>query len=127
MKNYKIVNVYSGYSEMSINRGIDEVVGNSLKEVCIELLEEKKDSFIEDKEEGEEVDLSYFEEFVNVWGVKDKLGSIGDGEEGYDLIIEEGNEWYDKVDNYDNWSEDEWNEWVKFCSDGFEFDEEGKI
>ena len=39
MKNYKIVNVYSGYSEMSINKGIDEVVGNSLKEVCIELLE----------------------------------------------------------------------------------------
>ena len=74
MKNYEIVNVYSGYSEMSINRGIDEVVGNSLKEVCIELLEEKKDSFIE---EGEEVDLSYFEEFVNVWGVKGKLGSIG--------------------------------------------------
>lgn len=127
MKNYKIVNVYSGYSEMSINRGIDEVVGNSLKEVCIELLEEKKDSFIEDGEEDGEVDLSYFEEFVNVWGVKDKLGSVGDGEEGYDLIIEEGNEWYDKVDNYDNWSEEEWNEWVKFNSDGFEFDEEGKI
>ena len=127
MKNYKIVNVYSGYSEMSINRGIDEVVGNSLKEVCIELLEEKKDSFIEDGEEDGEVDLSYFEEFVNVWGVKDKIGSVGDGEEGYDLIIEEGNEWYDKVDNYDNWSEEEWNEWVKFNIDGFEFDEEGKI
>ena len=127
MKNYKIVNVYSGYSEMSINRGIDEVVGNSLKEVCIELLEEKKDSFIEDGEKDGEVDLSYFEEFVNVWGVKDKIGSVGDGEEGYDLIIEEGNEWYDKVDNYDNWSEEEWNEWVKFNIDGFEFDEEGKI
>ena len=127
MKNYKIVNVYSGYGEMSINRGIDEVVGNSLKEVCIELLEEKKDSFIEDGEEDGEVDLSYFEEFVNVWGVKDKIGSVGDGEEGYDLIIEEGNEWYDKVDNYDNWSEEEWNEWVKFNIDGFEFDEEGKI
>lgn len=121
MKNFKIVNVYSGYSEMSINSGIDEVMGNSLKEVCIELLEEKKDYSVE---EGY---LDYFEEFVNVWGVKGKLGTIGDGEEGYDLIIEEGNEWYDKVDNYDNWSEEEWNEWVKFNSDGLEFDEEGKI
>ena len=120
-KKYKVVNVYSGYGEMSINRGIDEVVGNSLKEVCIELLEEKKDSSIENDE-----DLSYFEEFVNMWFVKDKLGSIGDGEEGYDLIIEEGNEWYDKVDNYDNWSEEEWDKWVKF-NDKFKWNEEGKI
>ena len=37
--------------------------------------------------------VSYFEEFVNCWGVEGKIGSVGDGEEGYDLIFEEGSEW----------------------------------
>ena len=74
MKNYKVVNVYSGYGEMSIE-GIDEVKGESLKDVCIKLLEEKKKRF--------EEDMSYFEEFVNCWGVEGKIGSVGDGEEGY--------------------------------------------
>ena len=126
MKNYKVVNVYSGYGEMSIN-GVDEVMGNSLKEVCIDLLEEKKDGFVDDCEEGEEVDLSYFEEFVNIWGVKGKVGSIGDGEEGYDLVIEEGSEWFEKIDRNEDWNDEEWNEWLKFNEDGMEFDEEGKI
>ena len=27
-----------------------------------------------------EEDMSYFEEFVNDWGVKGKLGMVGDGE-----------------------------------------------
>ena len=126
MKNYKVVNVYSGYGEMSIN-GVDEVMGNSLKEVCIDLLEEKKDGFVGDCEEGEEVDLSYFEEFVNIWGVKGKVGSIGDGEEGYDLVIEEGSEWFEKIDRNEEWNDEEWNEWLKFNEDGMKFDEEGKI
>ena len=126
MKNYKVVNVYSGYGEMSIN-GVDEVMGNSLKEVCIDLLEEKKDGFVGDCEEGEEVDLSYFEEFVNIWGVKGKVGSIGGGEEGYDLVFEEGSEWFEKIDRNDDWNDEEWNEWLKLNEDGLEFDEEGKI
>ena len=112
MKNYKIVNVYSGYGEMSIN-GVDEVKGKSLKDVCIKLLEEKKKRFEDGFGEGEEVDLSYFEEFVNCWGVEGKIGSVGDGEEGYDLIFEEGGEWYGKLDGYDDWNDKEWDKWMK--------------
>ena len=127
MKNYKIVNVYSGYGEMSIN-GVDDVKGKSLKEVCIKLLEEKKKRFEDDNgEEGEEVDLSYFEEFVNGWGVEGKIGSVGDGEEGYDLIFEEGGEWFDKLDGYDDWSDEEWNEWMKLNCEGLKFSVDGKI
>jgi hypothetical protein len=118
MKNYKIVGVYSGYSEMSIE-GVSEVKGKSLKDVCIDLLKEKKKMF--------EEDMSYFEEFVNDWGVKGKLGMVGDGEEGFDLIIEEGNEWYEKIDKNDDWSEEEWNEWVSFCGEGIKFEDSGKI
>ena len=118
MKNYKIVGVYSGYGEMSIE-GVSEVKGRSLKDVCIDLLKEKKKIF--------EEDMSYFEEFVNDWGVKGKLGMVGDGEEGFDLIIEEGNEWYEKIDKNDDWSEEEWNEWVSFCGEGIKFEDGGEI
>ena len=126
MKNYKVVNVYSGYGEMSIN-GVDEMMGESLKEVCIELLEEKKDRYVEDCEEGEKVDLSYFEEFVNCWGVEGKIGSVGDGEEGYDLVFEEGSEWFEKVDKYDDWNDKEWDEWDKLNCEGLKFSVDGKI
>ena len=91
-KKYKVVNVYSGYGEMDFN-GFDVVEGKSLKDVCIKLLEEKKKRFVDDCEEGEEINLSYFEEFVNCWGVEGKIGSVGDGEEGYDLVFEEGFKW----------------------------------
>ena len=119
MKNYKIVGVYSGYGEMSIE-GVSEVVkGKSLKDVCIDLLKEKKERF--------EEDMSYFEEFVNDWGVKGKIGCVGDGEEGYDLIFEEGSEWFNKIDNNDDWSEEDWNEWVEFNGEGWKFEDSGKI
>ena len=126
MKNYKIVNVYSGYGEMSIN-GVDEVKGKSLKDVCIKLLEEKKKRFEDGFGEGEEVDLSYFEEFVNCWGVEGKIGSVGDGEEGYDLIFEEGGEWYGKLDGYDDWNDKEWDKWMKLNCEELKFSVDGKI
>ena len=126
MKNYKIVNVYSGYGEMSIN-GVSNEKGKSLKDVCIKLLEEKKKRFVDDCGEDEEINLSYFEEFVNSWGVEGKIGSVGDGEEGYDLIFEEGGEWYDKLDGYDDWNDKEWNEWMELNCEGLKFSVDGKI
>ena len=119
-KKYKVVGVYSGYGEMSIE-GIDEVKGESLKDVCIKLLEEKKKRF--EDEDG----VSYFEEFVNCWGVEGKIGSVGDGEEGYDLIFEEGSEWYEKVDKNDDWNDKEWDEWMKLNCEGVKFEVDGKI
>lgn len=120
-KKYKVVNVYSGYGEMSIN-GVDEMMGESLKDVCIKLLEEKKKRFKED--EGED---SYFEEFVNCWGVEGKIGSVGDGEEGYDLVFEEGSEWFEKIDKSDDWNDKEWDEWMKLNCEGLKFEVDGKI
>ena len=94
-RKYKVVNVYSGYGEMSIN-GFEVVEGKSLKDVCISLLEEKKKRFVDDDS------VSYFEEFVNCWGVEGNVGSVGDGEEGYDLVFEEGSEWFEKVSRYND-------------------------
>ena len=119
-KKYKVVNVYSGYGEMSIN-GVDEMMGESLKDVCIKLLEEKKKRFVDDDS------VSYFEEFVNCWGVEGKIGSVGDGEEGYDLVFEEGSEWFEKVSRYNDWNDKEWNEWDKLNCEGLKFEVDGKI
>ena len=119
-KKYKVVNVYSGYGEMDFN-GFDVVEGKSLKDVCIKLLEEKKKRFEDDD------CVSYFEEFVNCWGVEGKIGSVGDGEEGYDLVFEEGSEWYEKIDRSDDWNDEELNEWMKLNSEGLMFEVDGKI
>ena len=118
MKKYKVVGVYSGYGEMSIE-GVEEVKGKSLKSVCVRLLKEKKKYFKEDKR--------YFEEFVNCWSVEGKIGSIGGGEEGYDLIFEEGSEWFEKVDRNDDWNEKEWDEWMKLNCEELKFDVIDKI
>ena len=119
-KKYKVVNVYSGYGEMDFN-GFDVVEGKSLKDVCIKLLEEKKKRF------KDEDSVSYFEEFVNCWGVEGKIGSVGDGEEGYDLIFEEGSEWFEKIDKSDDWNDKEWNEWMKLNCEELKFSVDGKI
>ena len=67
MKKYKVVGVYSGYGEMYI-KGVDVEEGKSLKDVCIKLLEGKKEFWKDD--------MSYFEEFVNCWGVEGNIGSL---------------------------------------------------
>ena len=119
-KKYKVVGVYSGYGEMDI-MGVDVDEGESLKDVCIKLLEEKKKRFEDDDS------VSYFEEFVNCWGVEGKIGSVGDGEEGYDLVFEEGSEWYEKIDKSDDWNDKEWDEWMKLNCEGLKFEVDGKI
>jgi len=118
MKKYKVVGVYSGYGEMDI-MGVDVEEGKSLKDVCIKLLEEKKEFWKDD--------MSYFEEFVNCWGVEGKIGSVGDGEEGYDLIFEEGSEWFEKIDKSDDWNDKEWDEWMKLNCEELKFSVDGKI
>ena len=119
-KKYKVVGVYSGYGEMDIN-GVDVVEGKSLKDVCIKLLEEKKKRFEDDDS------VSYFEEFVNCWGVEGKIGSVGDGEEGYDLIFEEGSEWFKKIDKSDDWNDKEWDEWMKLNCEELKFSVDGRV
>ena len=64
---------------------------------------------------------------MNGWGVEGKIGSVGDGEEGYDLIFEEGGEWYEKIDKSDDWNDKEWDEWMKLNSEGLMFEVDGKI
>ena len=117
MKKYKVVNVYSGYGEMSIN-GSCLMEGRNVESVCKKLLKEKKKRMKEDK--------SYFEEFVNFWRVKDGVGYVGDGEEGFDMVIDEKSKWWGLVESDEFWSDEEVEEWDKLC-DVDDCDVEGKI
>jgi len=92
MKKYKVVNVYTGYGERSIN-GCSLMEGRNVESVCKKLLKEKKKKMKKDK--------SYFEEFVNFWKVKDGVGYVGDGEEGFDMVIEEKGKWWELVEKND--------------------------
>jgi len=120
MKKYKVVNVYSGYGEMSIN-GSSLMEGRNVESVCKKLLKEKKKGMKENKSYSK----SYFEEFMNFWRVKDGVGYVGDGEEGFDMVIDEKSKWWELVGK-DDWSDEVIEEWDKLCDvDGC--DVEGKI
>jgi len=119
MKNYKVVSVYSGRGEMSIN-GSYVVEGECVRGVCEDVLEDKKKMMEEDE--------SYFEEFVNVWGVKDGVGYVGDNEEGFDVVFEEGSKWFELVEEMGSWSDEVNVEWDKLCKvDYREYEVKGKI
>ena len=92
--NYKVVNVYVGYSENSINKidiiksefGVDDVVKGVFREIKI------KDG------EGEWDDMLYYG--IKKIDEKNDIGVIGYGEEEVILVIGDKNKWYNKVDEF---------------------------
>ena len=42
------------------------------------------------------------------------VGCVGDGEEGYDLIFEEGSEWFEKIDKSDDWNDKDLYDYLDF-------------
>ena len=119
--NYKIVNVYIGYSENSISKidiiksefGIDDVVKGVFNKIKIK------------NGEGEWDDMLYY-------GIKkidenNDIGVIGYGEEEIILVIGDKNKWYNIVDEFNldsiekevdfsngKYNEENWDGWVEF-------------
>ncbi len=105
---YKVINVYSGYNEMSVN-SIKEKESNNIDSLINVLFEELRDEMCNNG--GDE----YWNEF-NIKNICNKdLGFYGCDEEGFILVIGENNNWFNRIDNIDNWSEEEFNEWREFC------------
>ena len=118
MYNYKVVSVYSGYGENSVYGKSRFVEGMTVKSVCRKVLKEKKKSMKGDK--------SYFDEFVNYWGVKDGRGYVGDGEEGFIMVIGSYSKWWNLIEKMDDWNDEVWKMWEDICNVS-EYNEEGKI
>lgn len=132
--NYKIVNVYVGYSENSISKidiiksefGIDDVIKGVFNEIKI------KDG------EGEWDDMLYYG--IKKIDKENNIGVIGYGEEEIILVIGDKSKWYNKVDEFNldskekevdfsngKYDEEDWDDWVEFVEglvDSIEWDKE---
>ena len=118
--NYKIVNVYIGYSENSISKidiiksefGIDDVVKGVFNKIKIK------------NGEGEWDDMLYYG--IKKIDEKNDIGVIGYGEEEIILVIGDKSKWYNKVDEFNldskekevdfsngKYNEEDWDEWVE--------------
>jgi len=108
MNKYKVINVYSGYNEMSVN-SVEDKESNDIDSLVNVLFEELRDEVCNDGGD----------EFWNEFNTKDicnkDLGCYGCDEEGFYLVIGENSNWYNRITNIDNWSEKEFNEWREFC------------
>ena len=120
--NYKIVNVYVGYSENSISKidiiksefGVDDVIKGVFREIKI------KDG------EGEWDDMLYYG--IKKIDEKNNIGVIGYGEEEIILVIGDKSKWYNKVDfSNGKCDEEDWDNWVEFVEelvDSIEWDKD---
>ena len=122
--NYKVVNVYVGCGENSINKidiiksefGVDDVVYGVFRDIKI------KDG------EGEWNDMLYYG--IKKIDEKNDIGVIGYGEEEVILVIGDKNKWYNKVDEFNldsiekevdfsngKYNEEDWDDWVEFVEE----------
>ena len=118
--NYKIVNVYVGYSENSISKidiiksefGIDDVIKGVFNKIKI------KDG------DGEWDDMLYYG--IKKIDEENDIGIIGYGEEEIILVIGDKSKWYNKVDEFNldskekevdfsngKYDEEDWDNWAE--------------
>jgi hypothetical protein len=123
-KSFKVVNVYVGYGENSINKidiiksefGVDDVVKGVFRDIKI------KDG------EGEWNDMLYYG--IKKIDEKNDIGVIGYGEEEVILVIGDKNKWYNKVDEFNldsiekevdfsngDYNEEDWDGWVELVEE----------
>ena len=121
---FKVVNVYVGYGENSINKidiiksefGVDDVVKGVFRDIKI------KDG------EGEWNDMLYYG--IKKIDEKNDIGVIGYGEEEVILVIGDKNKWYNKVDEFNldsiekevdfsngDYNEEDWDGWVELVEE----------
>tara|TARA_B100001113_G_C20831045_1_gene501093 strand:- start:48 stop:452 length:405 start_codon:yes stop_codon:yes gene_type:complete len=121
---FKVVNVYVGYGENSINKidiiksefGVDDVVKGVFNNIKI------KDG------EGEWNDMLYYG--IKKIDEKNDIGVIGYGEEEVILVIGDKNKWYNKVDEFNldsiekevdfsngKYNEEDWDDWVELVEE----------
>ena len=97
---FKVVEVYSGYNEMSINGVVEIKERDNIDNLICELFFGLKDKFNEFSDKGV---------------ISEDLGFYSCDEEGFNLVISENDNWYNRLSNYENWTDDEYNEWREFC------------
>lgn len=108
---FKVVSIYSGYNEMSINS--DVVINwrdNNIENLIYELFRYLRIKFVDNDE------TDFWNEFSDKGVINEDLGYYGCDEEGFNLVIREDNNWYNRLSNYENWTDEEFKEWKEFCN-----------
>ena len=108
---FKVVGVYSGYNEMSIDGVVLIIWGkNDIEDLVNECFKALKHKFIDNDE------LEVWNEFSSKGVISEDIGYYGCDEEGFNLVIGQYNSWYDRLNNYKDWSDSEYEEWKEFCN-----------
>jgi len=107
---FKVVKVYSGYNEMSI---ISDVVinwrDNNIENLINELFKGLRIKFCDNGK------TDFWNEFSDKGVISEDIGFYSCDEEGFNLVISENDNWYNRLSNHENWTDVEYNEWQEFC------------
>ena len=107
-KNYKIVEIYNDGEILEV---WGEEVWGELKDICNNIIENNKVDCINS---NGEYGLDIWKEFYSYINCGEDYGFVSNGEEGSIVVLDSNNVWYSKVDNYKEWSDEEWSEWNDF-------------
>lgn len=107
---YKSVLVYTGYAENGVEK-VKTFSATSLLDATMLVEECQLDRMLED-DNG--LDEDYYNEFFGNGRVVNGVGFVESGEENVTLVLGEFNEWFDKVDTFDTWSDELFAKWNEF-------------
>ena len=106
---FKIVNVYTGYAEFSV-QSVDTIHAKNISEAAVLAQDNVQEALRDDG-----ADDDYIKEFYTGFRqLSSKLFMVNNGEENVLLVIAETHELYHLVDHPENeWTNEQWLEWVK--------------
>lgn len=111
---YKSVLVYTGYAENGVEK-VKTFSATSLLDATMLVEECQLDRMLED-DNG--LDEDWYNEFFGNGRVVNGVGFVESGEENVTLVLGEFNEWFDKVDSFDTWSDELYAKWNEFLGVG---------
>jgi hypothetical protein len=117
MKNYKSVLVHIGYAEswpFSVEYWIEGV--RALKDDTLQSAfnSVKKTQFNEMLKDDDSLHEDDYNEFLGHGSIEKGVGILQIGEENLLLVLEETNEWYNKIDNFPDWDNETFEKWNEF-------------
>ena len=114
--NYKVVNVFTGYAENSIQDIELESYAYELADFADSLGNRLVMLILDGGEHGDESEVREFFGFATTVEIDGggEVGVVSNGEENILVIVPEGHGWYDRV-KYDM-DEEVYDEWVEYVS-----------
>ena len=117
MNKYNAVLVYTGYGENSV-QSVETIEAPDI-EVAMNLLLEQDKRVNEECFDKFEEFKQYIEDFFGHGKVVNGAGFSECGEENCWIVLPEDHRLYETVLNFENWSEEEWDNWIQFIDEEY--------